>query len=161
MCISQKTCVKTRKWFWEVTLKISPPQESVNSLEPSQLQTTREEQLISYPLKDCHKLRLPADAWERKNVPPSLTKKTDQIPGTSLVAQWLRIQYGGQYKGHGFESWLGTEIPQVTVQPIPMPTARVWALQRKILHDATQILCAATKTQWSQINKHLKNWPDS
>ena len=93
------------------TLKISLPQESINSLKPSQLQTTREEQFISYPLKDCHK----------KNVLPSLTKKTDRIPGTSLVVQWLRIQY----RGHGFDSWLGTKIPQTTEQLIPRATTRV------------------------------------
>ena len=134
------------------TLKISLPQESIHSLKPSQLQTTQEEQFISYPLKDCHKLRLPAAAWG-KNVPLSLTKKTDQISGTSLVVQWLRIQY----RRHGFDSWLGTKIPQTTEQLIPRATTRAWAaLQQKMLHDATQILCAATKTQQSQINKCLK-----
>ena len=93
----------------EKLLKISLPQESINSFKPSQLQTTWEEQFISYPLKCCHKLRRPAAAWE-KNVPPSLTKKTGQIPGTSLVVQRLRIQY----RGHGFDSCLGTKIPQTT-----------------------------------------------
>ena len=55
----------------------------------------------------------------------------------------------------------GTRIPHATEQQSPQvtttePTHHNWrlcAVQEKVPHDALKILCAATKTLCSQINK--------
>jgi len=49
-------------------------------------------------------------------------------------------------------SWR-TKIPQALKQLSPQG---VHAPQEKIPHGTKKILCAATKTRWSQINQYLK-----
>ena len=88
-----------------------------------------------------------------------------------------------QYRGSGFDSWLGNCIPHATMKSLHLTTKnshaatikKIWHAtakrsgmpQLKILCALTKrihmlwwrlkILCATTKTQHSQINKKIKN----
>ena len=81
---------------------------------------------------------------------------------TSLVVQQLRLcapNAGGpgSIPGWGAGSCMhaATKILHATTKSLHDETKRSLMLQLKILHAAMMIMCAATKTQCSQINKQI------